>query len=169
MKKVAREVVRSKYREALSPPFEGGNQLEEYEMVKDNVAEILNNGCFLRGGVDENVSFFTNFIYFLLIFWVQGKTKNLAHPAIEGLAIDIFYTGDDCLASLFPKDFERTIPDHAFALLLTCVSPCLMGLLSLILFLRFKTAWKNMQTMVIDFVAASTFKESNIEEFMRII
>jgi hypothetical protein len=57
MKKVAREVVRSNYRDALSPPFEGGNQMEEYEMVKDNVAEILNNGCFLRGGLDENVSF----------------------------------------------------------------------------------------------------------------
>lgn len=81
-----------------------------------------------------------SFKYFLLIFLVQGKTKNLAHPAIEGLAMDIFYTGDDCLASLFPKDFERTIPDHAFALLLTCVSLSLMDLLSFIPFLRFKTA-----------------------------
>lgn len=71
MKKVARAVVRAKYQDALSTSFEIGNQLEEYETVKANVAEILNNGCFLRGGVDENVSFFYKvFVYLLLTFFI---------------------------------------------------------------------------------------------------
>jgi hypothetical protein len=57
MKRVAREVVKAKYPDIFHPDFEGGNQLEEYEMVKDNVTGILNEGVFLRGGVDENVCF----------------------------------------------------------------------------------------------------------------
>lgn len=58
MKKVAREVVKIKYSEQFSPEFEGGNQLELYEMVKDGIVGILDGGHFLRGGVDENVNIF---------------------------------------------------------------------------------------------------------------
>jgi hypothetical protein len=60
MKKIAREVVKNKYPDTFCPDFEIGNQLEEYEMVKDNVTSILNNGIFLRGGTDENVGFFSS-------------------------------------------------------------------------------------------------------------
>ena len=58
MKKFAREVVSTKYLDSLSSDFEGGNQLEMYEMVKDGVTGLLSEGCFLRGGFDENVGLF---------------------------------------------------------------------------------------------------------------
>lgn len=67
MKKVAREVVKIKYSEQFSPEFEGGNQLELYEMVKDGIVGILDGGHFLRGGVDENVNIFQVFIHILTI------------------------------------------------------------------------------------------------------
>jgi hypothetical protein len=69
MKRAAREVVRCKYQDALSPPeFEGGNQLHEYDMIKDEVAGILKDGIFLRGGLDENVRSLFLFAFDLTIF-----------------------------------------------------------------------------------------------------
>lgn len=59
-----------------------------------------------------------------LLFPLKGKCKNLAHPAISTVIHDFFYTEKDCLAAHFRQDFERTIPDHAIALVLTCVSTC---------------------------------------------
>ena len=47
MKKAAHEVVRTRYLSSLSADFEGGNQLEEYEMIKDGVTDLLNEGHFL--------------------------------------------------------------------------------------------------------------------------
>jgi HEPN domain-containing protein len=48
----------------LSPPdFEGGNQQEVYNYAQEAVHKSLKEGLFLRGGEDENVSFF-----FVLVF-----------------------------------------------------------------------------------------------------
>lgn len=49
----------AKYGDLLSPPdFEGGNQQVVYNYVQGAVDKSLKDGLFLRGGVDENVSFF---------------------------------------------------------------------------------------------------------------
>jgi hypothetical protein len=70
MKRAAREVVRCKYQDSLCPPeFEGGNQLHEYEMIKDGVAAVLKDGLFLRGGVDGNVGRFLLFPFALTNFF----------------------------------------------------------------------------------------------------
>jgi hypothetical protein len=63
MKKVAREVVSTKYVNSLSSDFEGGNQLEMYKMVKDGVTGLLSEGRFLRGGFDENVGLFFSQVF----------------------------------------------------------------------------------------------------------
>jgi len=102
MKDIAREVVKFQYKDVFPTDFKG------HEVVKQNVIRILSEGRFLRSGVDEN-----------------GKTKNLAHPSIEALALQFYYTGDAGLANLFPGDFKDTIPDPAFALLMTCIQNCL--------------------------------------------
>jgi hypothetical protein len=83
MKKIARQVVRIKYSEQFSPDkFEGGNQLEMYELVKDGVAGLLNGGCFLRGGVDENVYlFFQVFIHGLTIFLRVKPKISVTQPS----------------------------------------------------------------------------------------
>jgi hypothetical protein len=48
LKKVIRQVISSKYATLLSPPeFEGGNQLELYQMVQEGVGQSLDGGCFL--------------------------------------------------------------------------------------------------------------------------
>lgn len=48
----------AKYGDLLCPPdFEGGNQQEVYNFAREAVHKSLKDGLFLRGGVDENVSF----------------------------------------------------------------------------------------------------------------
>ncbi|KAF8816999.1 hypothetical protein BYT27DRAFT_7325725, partial [Phlegmacium glaucopus] len=37
---------------------------------------------------------------------------NIAHPAISTTIHQFFYADNDCLANLFPEDFEQTVPDH---------------------------------------------------------
>jgi hypothetical protein len=60
LKKVIRQVISSKYAPLLSPPeFEGGNQLELYQMVQEGVSQSLDGCRFLQGGPNENVSFFS--------------------------------------------------------------------------------------------------------------
>jgi len=50
----------AKYADLLHPPdFEGGNQQEVYDYVQKAIHKSLKDGVFLRGGEDENVSFFS--------------------------------------------------------------------------------------------------------------
>ena len=54
----------AKYGNLLSPPdFEGGNQQEVYDYAREAVHKSLNDGLFLRGGEDENVSFFLVLVF----------------------------------------------------------------------------------------------------------
>ena len=74
--------MRCKYQDSLcSPECKGGNQLHEYEMVKDEVAAILKDGPFLRGGVDENVGCFLLVpfcsYYFLLYFRAKLRISDI--------------------------------------------------------------------------------------------
>jgi hypothetical protein len=64
--------------------------------------------------------FSISFLPFLLC--LKGRCKNFAHPAIPAVIHEFFYTGKDCLAALYRQDFEHTVPDHAIALVVTCVS-----------------------------------------------
>ncbi|KAF8808225.1 hypothetical protein BYT27DRAFT_7337869 [Phlegmacium glaucopus] len=105
LKRVAQQIISLKYTNLLCPPeFEGGNQQEEYDLVIHAVNEALTQGRFLRGREDEN-----------------GKCKNIAHPAISTTIHQFFYADNDCLANLFPEDFEQTIPDHVIALIQNCL------------------------------------------------
>jgi hypothetical protein len=61
-----------------------------------------------------------SFLHFLRR--LKGKCKNIAHPAIPAVIHEFFYTDKDCLAALYRQDFERTVPDHVIALVITCVS-----------------------------------------------
>ena len=61
-----------------------------------------------------------SFLYFLQR--LKGKCKKIAHPAIPAVIHEFFYTDKDCLAALYRQDFERTVPDHVVALVITCVS-----------------------------------------------
>lgn len=115
----------AKYRDLLSPPdFEGGNQQEVYDFVQGAVHKSLKEGLFLRGGEDENVFFFLVLLFLAYVFTLhsKGKCKNLAHPAIPAVILEFFYSDKDSLAALYRQDFERTVPDHAIALVMTVVS-----------------------------------------------
>lgn len=46
----------------------------------------------------------------------------MGHPGIKDTILEFFYTGNDCLAALFPNDFRDTVPDHVVALAATAVS-----------------------------------------------
>lgn len=49
----------------------------------------------------------------------------MEHPGIAALCIEFFYGstngGKVPLAKLFPDDFSTTIPEHAVAVVMTCV------------------------------------------------
>ena len=56
------------------------------------------------------------------VYYVQGRTNNISHPAIPALIWKFFYTGPDSLAALYPEHFSEEVPDRAIALAMTCVS-----------------------------------------------
>lgn len=127
LKKNVQRITLAKYEDLLSPPdFEVGNQQEVYDFAQEAVHKSLKEGLFLQGGEDENVGFF--FFWFLIIYFLhfllhlKGRCENFAHPAIPAVIHEFFYSNDDCLAALFPHDFKNTVPDHAIALVTTCVS-----------------------------------------------
>ena len=56
---------------------------------------------------------------------LQGKRGNFCHPCIRALCVEFFYGpagGKEPLAKLFPEDFSTSIPEHAVAAAMTCVS-----------------------------------------------
>lgn len=46
----------------------------------------------------------------------------MAHPAIEALILDFYYEGTEGMAAIYPDEFDREVPNHAIALVTTCVS-----------------------------------------------
>lgn len=52
---------------------------------------------------------------------LQGRTNNFAHKAIQKLCVG-FYYGPNSLAATYPAEFTKTVPEHAVALAMTCVS-----------------------------------------------
>ena len=126
---------------------------EVYDFVWEAVHKSLKDGLFLWGGEDENMSFF--FFCFTIFFihvllCLKGRCKNLAHPAIPTIIHEFFYTDKDCLAALFCNNFKHTVPDHAIALVITCVSmPFSYQMTCANNSLRFKIVSKNMLTSAI--------------------
>lgn len=47
--------------------------------------------------------------------------NNLAHPALSGLIIDFFYTGQASVGKLFPEVFAQEVPRVTVALAATAV------------------------------------------------
>ena len=57
--------------------------------------------------------------------YFQGKKSNFAHPCIGALCVNFFYGssgGSPPLAKKFPEDFQASVPEHAVAVAMTCVS-----------------------------------------------
>ena len=59
------------------------------------------------------------FILFYLL--AQGRTNHLGHDCIKWCCT-FFYKGDNALARYFPDNFKNAVPEHAIALVITCVS-----------------------------------------------
>ncbi|KAN0088661.1 hypothetical protein V8E55_005718 [Tylopilus felleus] len=83
---------------------------ERYEWDRENrcavnadiVRKLLDRGCFLKHGVDE-----------------EGHTNNLTHPTLSGLIIEFFYTGPNSMGNLFSEVFENKVPCITIALATT--------------------------------------------------
>jgi Domain of unknown function (DUF6532) len=60
--------------------------------------------------------------FLLFMFYLKGRCKNLAHPAIPAIIHEFFYSDKDSLAALYPQDFQQVVPDHVIALVMTVVS-----------------------------------------------
>jgi hypothetical protein len=52
---------------------------------------------------------------------MQGRTNNFEHPALVDLCVDFFYGSKDCLAKLFPEEFEHACPSEGIAMGATVV------------------------------------------------
>ncbi|KAF8970288.1 hypothetical protein BDZ97DRAFT_1753911 [Flammula alnicola] len=109
LKTVAVPIVAAKYAEHLDVPddFSGG-QMEAHEIIMRNVKTLLKDSSFHIYGRDD-----------------QGHTNNIAHPAIQKIVIDFFYSGEKCLAALFPEHFSHRVPENAIGLVLTVIQNCL--------------------------------------------
>lgn len=46
---------------------------------------------------------------------------NMAHPAIEALILEFLYQKHGSMAEVYPEDFAQEVPNHAVALVTTCV------------------------------------------------
>ena len=55
LKKVASEVVKRAYKDAIDPDFEHGSQRDFAILVQRNIETLLEGSFFLRDGVDEQV------------------------------------------------------------------------------------------------------------------
>ncbi|KAJ3511641.1 hypothetical protein NLJ89_g3985 [Agrocybe chaxingu] len=107
MKEMAAILVRQYYKDVLEPPeFESGNQLEEQQLIAQGIEKILGaDSLYLRGGKD-----------------VLNRTNNFAHPCIRELCIRFYYgRGEESVAYIFQQEFEESIPEHAVALVMTCI------------------------------------------------
>lgn len=90
-------------------------------MNRQIAQELLgDNGLFLRDGLDEEVSIAARFDD-TDTKHLQGRTNNLAHPALAGLVIDFFYGGDKSVGRQFPEVFDTEVPRVAVALAATAV------------------------------------------------
>ncbi|KIJ57495.1 hypothetical protein HYDPIDRAFT_35056 [Hydnomerulius pinastri MD-312] len=96
LKKKARNYVTQRYQ------WDSQNHPEiNAKIAKDLLA---NSGRFLKNGTDD-----------------QGRTNNLAHPALVGLIIDFFYTSPNTVGTLFPKVFTNEVPRVAVAISATAL------------------------------------------------
>ena len=57
LKKVASEVVKRAYREAIDPDFEHGSQRDLAILIQRNIEALLEDSFFLRDGVDDQVRY----------------------------------------------------------------------------------------------------------------
>lgn len=88
-----------------------------------NIArELLDGGSFLVNGLDEDVRCEPTSFGDSAITRLQGRTNNLAHPALGGLVVDFFYTGANALTIQFPEVFATEVPRPTVALAATAVS-----------------------------------------------
>ncbi|KJA12861.1 hypothetical protein HYPSUDRAFT_60196 [Hypholoma sublateritium FD-334 SS-4] len=109
LKTVAIPIVTAKYEDLITVPTEyHGSQLKAWRLVREKIKSILEDSSFHIYGVDDS-----------------GQTNNFAHPAIPQIIISFFYTGNKCLAALFPDDFRHAVPVHAIALVVTTIQNCL--------------------------------------------
>lgn len=124
LKSEARNVVDESYNITLTlTEFDCGNQEEYYAITREKVAALLKDGEFQRDGKDINVRIISSVSHHWNATQHQGRTNNLAHPAIGKLIGKIFYSGPESLAKKFPEDFKNSVPEHAVALAITCVRP----------------------------------------------
>lgn len=103
LKKIVISVTPSAY--SLSPPADIPAQ-EHAAWVEVAAAELLDDGRFLRHGVDK-----------------LGKTKNFAHPALLQGIILFYYTGSYRIAYRRPAIFRKEVPLKCLALVCTAVRP----------------------------------------------
>ncbi|KAG1799691.1 uncharacterized protein HD556DRAFT_1439350 [Suillus plorans] len=84
----------------LPPPSISPQQRATW--VERAAKDLLKGGSFLRFGVDQN-----------------GKTRNLAHPALRDTCIAFFYTGPYQIARRQPEKFCTQLPISCLALVAT--------------------------------------------------
>ncbi|KAF8558083.1 hypothetical protein OG21DRAFT_1519960 [Imleria badia] len=77
--------------------------------VNTNIAKnLLNGSAFLKYGLDDS-----------------GHMNNLAHPALSGVIVDFFYTGQGSIGNLFPEVFTQEVPRPTVALAATAIKVAL--------------------------------------------
>ncbi|KJA23490.1 hypothetical protein HYPSUDRAFT_201226 [Hypholoma sublateritium FD-334 SS-4] len=109
LKTIAAPIVTAKYESLITIPDNyHGSQLKAWRIVRERIKDAVEHTSFHIHGTDDN-----------------GRTNNFGHPAIPQIIMEFFYTGDKCLATLYPDDFRQAVPVHAVALVVTTIANCL--------------------------------------------
>jgi hypothetical protein len=147
MKDYCRTMFRPYYADALGLDDQIDNQLAFEEHVSRNVVQLIGKESkFHYGPIDALVSSST-VLQTVLIFF-QGKKSNLAHPCIGALIINFFYGpggGVPSIAKQFPADFQASVPEHAVAMAMVCVSTSFALLKTLTISCRYIIALMNIE------------------------
>ncbi|KJA21262.1 hypothetical protein HYPSUDRAFT_203038 [Hypholoma sublateritium FD-334 SS-4] len=106
LKDAGKDIVSTHYKSSVKPDCTDTNSDQVPELVKREVNRILHRAAFaVHPKKDGN-----------------GKTQNVAHPAIKDLIETFFYKGKGSLASSYPADFREKVPENAILLAITCYS-----------------------------------------------
>ncbi|KIM70942.1 hypothetical protein SCLCIDRAFT_100670 [Scleroderma citrinum Foug A] len=81
----------------------GTNRSCEENLV--NTQELIHGAMFVRDGVE-----------------LDGTTRNMASPALAGLILEFFHTGNSALTSIFPEVFTQEVPKSVVCLAATAMS-----------------------------------------------
>lgn len=129
MKAAAIAAVRQHYKELQIPEGSRWNVKQGIEYIKRSASRLLQDGHWLRGPPDTNVSGSS-----MIISCAdnrQGKSRNFSHDAIKHACMSFYYKSSSRTSLKNCREFSTAVPPSAVALVAAAVDSYVLCLFSL--------------------------------------